>query len=370
MILFASRLAFVLAAISIVAACAPVSKLPDIDPTLHKVEELKQRQLVVESKRDTIARLHRLSYPILKANADTCGKKVGKSLGIYTVSVRDFGEDNAQAAEGVGIRKRPTVISVAAGSAAEQAGIRVDDILLQIGGTELPDNDDDGPMREALDSAAKSGEMVSLRLARATKEHKIDVPFDIVCDYSFRVQEDDAINAFADGKRLIFTTGILRFAAKDEELAIIIGHELAHNVMGHLDKKQGNAAIGLVFDLLFAGVGVNTQGAFSNMAGSVYSQEFEAEADYVGLYFVKRANMPIKNAPHFWRCMAVEHPGGIKDTLSSSHPATPKRFVALEETVKEIEAKVADGRPLKPELGFQPPGGEETEKAPGSAAGN
>lgn len=48
--------------------------------------------------------------------------------------------------------------------------------------------------------------------------------------------------------------------------------------------------------------------------------------------------------------MATLSPNAIKSSHLASHPATPERFVALEETVKEIKAKKAAGKPLVPNL--------------------
>ncbi len=111
-----------------------------------------------------------------------------------------------------------------------------------------------------------------------------------------------------------------------------------------------NAIPGLLLDLLAAGVGVNTQGLFMNMTANAYSQEFEAEADYVGLYMMKQSGMEIENAPDFWRRMAAIHPGSIKTNLLATHPASPERFLALEKTVEEIRDKVEKGLPLAPEM--------------------
>jgi predicted Zn-dependent protease len=120
--------------------------------------------------------------------------------------------------------------------------------------------------------------------------------------------------------------------------------------MGHLDSKRDNAALGMLVDILFAGLGVGTQGAFANMARQAYSQEFETEADYVGLYMTARAGFDIRNAASFWRRMGVEHPSSIRANHASSHPSAPYRFVSLDKTVEEIERKKAAGLPLRPEL--------------------
>ena len=109
-----------------------------------------------------------------------------------------------------------------------------------------------------------------------------------------------------------------------------------------------NAAGGLLLDLLVAGLGVNTQGAFTKAAASAYSQGFEAEADHVGLYIMALAGYEIDDAPNFWRRMAIEHPTGIG--YGGLHPTTPERFLGLERGIAEIKQNLADGVDLIAEV--------------------
>ena len=122
--------------------------------------------------------------------------------------------------------------------------------------------------------------------------------------------------------------------------------------MKHIDAKKQNMGVGLLADLavvlLSRGRTSNTN--FAQVGAGAYSQEFEAEADYVGLYIMANAGMPIVNAPKFWRRMAAAHPSGIKTNHSASHPSTSYRMVALEETVKEINDKLARNQPLLPNM--------------------
>jgi predicted Zn-dependent protease len=131
----------------------------------------------------------------------------------------------------------------------------------------------------------------------------------------------------------------------------VIGHELAHNFMGHIEAGQRNNVLGTIAEIIAATKGVPTQGALGAAIALAYSPAFEAEADYVGLYVLASAGIEIKEAPKFWRRMAAANPAGISQRgMIASHPATSARFVALEKTVQEIEAKRAAGQPLVPEL--------------------
>ena len=59
-----------------------------------------------------------------------------------------------------------------------------------------------------------------------------------MCSYPVRLVNDQIINAFADGKNIIVTAGLMRFVESDDELALIVGHELAHNTMEHIQKNE------------------------------------------------------------------------------------------------------------------------------------
>jgi len=204
-----------------------------------------------------------------------------------------------------------------------------------------------------LKDQSENKSSLPMTFLRDGTELEIDVPLDRLCDFTLVLQRKELVNAFADGKRIIFTTGIMNLLRDDDELAAVIGHEMAHNTMEHNQKGQANAAIGLVFDLLFAGIGVNTQGAFSNATGGIYSQEYEAEADYVGLYYMYHGGYDIEEAPTVWRRMSISSPASIKDSVMSSHPSSPERFVALEDTVTEIRRKVENGEPVVPNEGYE-----------------
>ncbi len=185
---------------------------------------------------------------------------------------------------------------------------------------------------------------------RNNQELSIDVVPVAACRYNVGLAASDAINAYADGNNVIITSGMLRFTETDTEVSTVLGHELAHNAMGHIKKQNTNYWLGSIFDILLAVYGVNTQGAFGNAATLVYSQDFEAEADYVGLYIMALAGSDPSEAPDFWRRMGAEHPGSIKTAYGSSHPGTAERYLMLDKTIDEIRQKREAGEELRPTL--------------------
>jgi predicted Zn-dependent protease len=174
------------------------------------------------------------------------------------------------------------------------------------------------------------------------------------CNIPVELVPDTDTNAYTDAKKIVIFTGVMRVAATDPELAVVVGHELAHVTMGHRAKKQQNmvagAALGLAADVAVAMMGVNTGGAGMDegaKAGlTAYALDFEREADYVGAYYAARAGFPLASEP-FWRTMAQENPKSI--TFAGLHPTAPERFLLMQKTQAEIAEKMRLKQPLVPE---------------------
>lgn len=170
------------------------------------------------------------------------------------------------------------------------------------------------------------------------------------CYFPLKVQDSPEFNAFTDGKEVVFHSGIIKLLDKDEELAVVLGHEYAHAMLLHINKKKTNMFIGLMVDVLLSGAtGVSTDGAFSNAGASAYSKDFELEADYAGLYLAHRAGYDISQAANVWRKMAIETGSATTKQFNTTHPSSPKRFVAQERAYAEIIQKEIDGQPMLPD---------------------
>ena len=202
-----------------------------------------------------------------------------------------------------------------------------------------------------LKKEMKGNAQLSFQVARNNITQSLNVVPIEVCDYPLILTNDDVVNAFADGNNIFITQGMMDFADSENELALVVAHELAHNTMRHIDAKRLNALGGFVIDMLIAVLGgVDTQGMFTRNFAMAYSQEFESEADYVGLYMCELSGYDITEAAYFWRRMGVKHPGSIAQNHAASHPSSPERFVSIEDTVKEIKQKKAAGEILMPNI--------------------
>ncbi|HET8770995.1 MAG TPA: M48 family metallopeptidase [Gemmatimonadaceae bacterium] len=348
----------------------PVSPRRPGSPELVRAEELKQQKLVVQSDLSEQRRLTDIAYPMMRAAVPLCGRWITTRTGVAVSNIHAYSREFREAAEALGFSDTLTVVGVAVGSAAQRAGLVVGDRVVAIGDRPAPRG------RSAIaefgartrPKAARRGEpamagaplRVSVRRQGASLADSRVMPLDLqpdtVCAYGAVALKDQALNAWADGQQVIVTTAMMRFAATEEELAVVVAHEIAHNAMRHIDAKNKNATAGAFFGLLLdiaaATQGVNTGGDFTNSGAQIgamsYSQDFEREADYVGMYILARAGRNIDRAPDFWRRMAQESPGSIK--YAASHPTTAERFLRLEQAVAEIRAKQLSGRALLPEV--------------------
>ncbi|WP_456325224.1 M48 family metalloprotease, partial [Desulfonauticus submarinus] len=100
--------------------------------------------------------------------------------------------------------------------------------------------------------------------------------------------------------------------------------------------------------ILSALTGVNMTETGADIGQLAFSQEFEAEADYVGCYCAARAGYNVSKAAQLWRRIAATHPSAI-NLKGTTHPSTAKRFIAIQKTVEEIKQKIENKQPLIPE---------------------
>lgn len=342
------NLTLVLPMVIAIAGCAtPQTRHVFVSESATKEEAARQMELAAQDMMEEQKRLLRVFRQLSTKAYALCGERIGPSIGAFTMT-KSKGEMGDALARLYGIKDQPTVAFTLDGGPAEKAGVRPRDVFLSVDGVSTNDK----TAMEALADKRSPDDPMVLVVDRAGVAMTFTVQPERGCRYSVGLSPDQSINAFADGKRIMVARGMMNFARDDNELALVLSHELAHNTMKHIDAKKQNMGVGLLADLavvlLTRGRTSNTN--FAQAGAGAYSQEYEAEADYVGLYIMANAGLPIAEAPKFWRRMAAAHPANIKTNHSASHPSTSYRMVALEATVKEIDEKVARKEPLIPNM--------------------
>jgi hypothetical protein len=312
------RVAVVAGALTVLGACSSTN-MAGLNPAELDREALFQRQLALEEQVLVQRQVEDVSFRVMTAAAEFCPEAPGAAYGFTAANRHSFGANMREAATAAfGLDDSVRILSVAKGSPAAQAGVSEGDVITRVNGTPI------GPGKDSVDTVAKAmsgAGMGGLALnIGGTNPRQVMLKPVASCNYPIEIVNSDKVNAYADGENIRITKGMMWFSKGEEDLAMVISHELAHNIMGHA-------------------------GTFSSVFQDKKSRE--ADADYVGLYIMARGGFEIEKASGFWRRMAAAFPRMIES--SSSHPLMPARFVAIRETTEEIRQREAKGLPLVPQ---------------------
>lgn len=158
-------------------------------------------------------------------------------------------------------------------------------------------------------------------------------------DWRLVVMQTAEVNAFAlPGGRVVVNTGLLNFCNTDDELAVVMGHEIAHVVARHGAEKMSGVMVGKLVTLAVGGF-VNSTALwsifFSVSSELPMSRLMEAEADLIGLMLLARAGYCPHWAPALWGRMANLQAGNRKSKWLSTHPPSRERAIELERRLTE-----------------------------------
>ncbi len=217
------------------------------------------------------------------------------------------------------------VIGIMDGYIADRAGIRQGDIIKEIDGKKIEDS------RHVTFKAGKSSaiivERTDTRLSFNVKPKEI--PY-----VQIRLKQTGKINAYAKFTGIQFTSGMVHFVEDDDELAIIMGHELAHLTSKHLPKNISMAALcGTLGGLTGPLAPLTTQALYAP-----YSRKNEREADYIGLIYAHNAGYDIEKGAVLWKRFALEIPKSRSKSFLRSHPASPERILRVKKVVELIRS--------------------------------
>ena len=348
--------AAVIAGSLLVGACQPISKLPSLPSDEIAAEKRRQE---IDQLRDYFAQLNRLynvAFRIRVANSDDCKDRVGAQIGLNAGTVASLPRKyRSFSHEALSVSwTQATVLSVAETSPAAVAGIKPGDHLLTFNNEPVPSARTAGWIAEYVRSNGYRPIRILVRRDEVDEVHLV-TPVK-ACAIPIELRTEAQPNAVTGDEGIIIFSGVMRLARTDPQLAHVVGHELAHSNLGHLDKQRANTILGWAGGALIdAGVtagGIPTRGAFSRelarAGANAFSVAFEREADYVGAYYAARAGYDLAGTEDFWRALALESPDSLR--IAGDHPVTPVRFVQMQQVAAEIAEKKRRGLPLNPEL--------------------
>ena len=174
-------------------------------------------------------------------------------------------------------------------------------------------------------------------------------------DWDVHLIANNQINAFCQpGGKMIVLSGLFNAVQDEEDIAFILGHEIAHALLDHSrtrasaqktkNRLKTGAKIGSVaLSLAGFGTAANVTRAATGIAdvGSHYflmkpwGRDQEFEADKLGMMIIHWAGYDISKVPGFWSRMTGGATG--KSDFFSTHSADSKRLKEMQKLVSKIE---------------------------------
>jgi predicted Zn-dependent protease len=168
------------------------------------------------------------------------------------------------------------------------------------------------------------------------------------------------VNAFCmPGGKIAFYYGILQqLQLTDDEVAMVMGHEIAHALREHARERMGKtAATRGAIELGAALFGLGNAGRMAaDLGGQLltlkFGREDESEADLVGMELAARAGYDPRAGVSLWNKMAEASKGAPPQFLST-HPSGPTRIREIETALPKVTGLYA--KAPKPDRRFEPP---------------
>jgi predicted Zn-dependent protease len=170
-------------------------------------------------------------------------------------------------------------------------------------------------------------------------------------EWSIEVFEDESPNAFAlPGKNIGVHTGMMSLVENDDQLAAVIGHEVAHVLSNHGNERMSQGLItqaGMTIaqvtlgentaqnQLILGALGLGAQ------LGVLlpYSRKHETEADVLGLKYMSLAGFAPEQAAKLWVKMSQNSGGKAPPEFMSTHPSNQTRITKLSSLAPEYRVK-------------------------------
>lgn len=167
--------------------------------------------------------------------------------------------------------------------------------------------------------------------------------------WEFNLIKSDEINAFCmPGGKIVVYEGLLPLASSDDELAVVVGHEVAHAVAKHSNERMSQEILAQYGASIVDVALSNKSAAVQSIGNTVfglgaqlgimlpYSREHELEADYMGLVFMTIAGYDPNKAVTFWQKMSAASGGGNASDFMSTHPSDSKRIAKIQQYLPEM----------------------------------
>jgi hypothetical protein len=272
-------------------------------------------------------------WRIASRNTDTC-PKLWSALSISLHHISQYEPAYRAAAQAVfGLDETyPSILAVAKGAPASASGIQPNDRLRAVNGVDLADKGQGKKSAASYDAVSaamaalealpvKSAAVLSIE--RGDQRLEVSVTPQNVCRSRVELAPGNAINANANGLVAQISGRLVNWVESDDELALVIAHEMAHNLLDHPKRLNEKSALS----------GLATSLGLSGRA----QRQMELDADRMGIIMAASAGYNYKIAPDFWARLNSNAP--LAAFLATTHPTTRARRENAQRVVDELDAK-------------------------------
>jgi hypothetical protein len=284
-------------------------------------------------------RVAAIGHRLATANTDFCPSRQWlPGISLHHLS-QYGGEYRIAAAAEFGLGAAPAILALAPGGPAARAGLRRDDPITRVDGEAITGPtapgggfDQTERMIERLEAAFADG-TADLEVTREGRTFSVRVQAEPGCASRFQLIPSRRMNALADGRYVQVTSAIAEYAADEGELAAVLAHEFAHNLLGHRARLDA------------AGVERGFLGNLGRNARLI--RDTETEADRMSVYLLERAGYDPAAAVRFWSRFGRR---GLNFFGAPTHPNWRRRVASLETEIELIRRSRAAGQVPRPDL--------------------
>lgn len=285
-------------------------------------------------------RLATIAERLATANVELCDQRQ-PALGMVLHSLRQYRQSDWPAVKRVfGFRAPVAVEAVIAGGAAQEAGVAANDAVVAIGDKQLP-----GAVPEAAKPSSTDRDQALALIDAAPANEPLTIAFDrngditrrtltprVACRSRFEIVIGSGFDAQADGT--VVQLGEKFFEGmSDEEIAVVIAHELAHNILHHRARLDA------------AGISRGIAAEFGRNARLI--RKTEDQADALSIYLLANAGYDPYSAGRLW--LTKGNKFGVEGIFRSrTHSTAKARARAMDAIAASIEGGAR--RPIVPAL--------------------
>ncbi len=164
------------------------------------------------------------------------------------------------------------------------------------------------------------------------------------------VFDSEQVNAFAlPGGKIGVYTGLLGVAKNQDQLATVIGHEVAHVLADHSNERLSQSQLANAgLSLANIAIGASEYKQYQQMTMAAlgagvqygvilpYGRTQESEADVVGLDYMAKAGFDPNQSIALWKNMSAASGGAQPPEFFSTHPSHSTRIKELQETITKL----------------------------------